>query len=102
MLIFYEDGAGVMTKRAKKTGVKGVRRKKTIGQIINAARIKKGLKAEEVGEACNVSRARVYMWEKKRHIIAKNLKHLSAVLGIPLKRLEKANGPPPIHRKIIF
>jgi transcriptional regulator with XRE-family HTH domain len=89
-----------MKRIKKKAGLNGGAHKlKTIGQMIKAARVKKGLKAEQVAEACNVSRARVYMWETQEHIMAKNLNALSTILDIPLARLEKVNGPPPIFRK---
>jgi transcriptional regulator with XRE-family HTH domain len=71
---------------------------KTIGQVIKEARIKLKLTADEVGEACNVSRSRIYQWEAGNFVFPKNLKLLAAALRLSKKRLETVNGPPPGRR----
>ncbi len=68
--------------------------KKHIGILIKRARLRKGLKAEDVAEACNVSRSRVYSWEQSKFVLPKNLKPLSQALKIPLKRLQDENMHP--------
>jgi transcriptional regulator with XRE-family HTH domain len=72
--------------------------RKTIGQLIKEARIKLGLTADQLGEACNVSRSRVYQWESATFVLTKNLKPLSVALRVPKKRLEEINRPPPGRR----
>jgi transcriptional regulator with XRE-family HTH domain len=67
------------------------RRRKHIGKILKEARIRKKLKAEDVGKRCNVSRSRVYQWEKGRHVFEKNIPALAKVLGIPVEVLEREN-----------
>ncbi len=67
---------------------------KHIGHLIRDARIRKGLKAEDVAEACNVSRSRVYSWERSKFVLPKNLRPLSQALKIPLKRLQSENLHP--------
>ena len=62
-----------------------------IGKVLKAARVRKNLKAEEVGKRCNVSRSRVYQWEKGRHVFEKNIPALAKVLGIPVEILEREN-----------
>jgi transcriptional regulator with XRE-family HTH domain len=62
-----------------------------IGKILKAARVKKNLRAEDVGKRCNVSRSRVYQWEKGRHVFEKNIPALAKVLGIPVETLEREN-----------
>jgi transcriptional regulator with XRE-family HTH domain len=73
--------------------------RKTIGQLIKEARIKLGLTADQVGEACNVSRSRVYQWESAKFVFPKNLKPLSVALRVSMKRLEEINRPPPPGRR---
>jgi transcriptional regulator with XRE-family HTH domain len=65
--------------------------KKHIGHLIRDVRIRRGLKADDVAEFCNVSRSRVYSWEQSTSVLPKNLKSLSAALKIPLKRLQSEN-----------
>jgi transcriptional regulator with XRE-family HTH domain len=65
--------------------------KKHIGHLIKQARVRIGLRAEDVAEACNVSRSRVYQWEASASLLKKNLKPLSDALNIPLTRLEREN-----------
>jgi transcriptional regulator with XRE-family HTH domain len=62
-----------------------------IGKVLKAARIRKKLKAEDVGKRCNVSRSRVYQWEKDRYVSEKNIHVLAKALGIPVKILEREN-----------
>lgn len=66
--------------------------RKPIGVVLKKARIKLGLKAEDVAARCNVSRSRVYQWEATRYVFPKNLPALSVVLHIPIGRLKAANG----------
>jgi transcriptional regulator with XRE-family HTH domain len=63
----------------------------TIGEAIKAMRKKRGLRARDVGEGCNVSRSRVYSWEQSDYIKPKNFKNLAAVLRISIKKLEALN-----------
>lgn len=66
-------------------------RKKHIGKVLKAARLKKNLSAEEVGRRCNVSRSRVYQWEKQRYVFPKNIPTLARALGVPQSTLEAEN-----------
>lgn len=68
--------------------------RQTIGQVIKAARVRLKLTADEVGEACNVSRSRVYQWEAEKYVFPKNLKALSATLRVSVKRLQEVNRRP--------
>lgn len=65
--------------------------KRHIGRLIKKARVKIGLRADDVAEACNVSRSRVYQWEASETLLKKNLKPLSDALNIPLTRLQREN-----------
>ena len=65
--------------------------RKNIGKILKEARIKKNLDATEVGRRCNVSRSRVYQWEKGRYVFEKNIPALAKTLGIPAEVLEREN-----------
>jgi transcriptional regulator with XRE-family HTH domain len=69
--------------------------KKHIGELIKSKRVLLNMSADEVAEACNVSRSRVYQWEQAPYVMPKNLRALSTVLQIPLERLEAANGSRP-------
>ncbi len=66
--------------------------KKHIGILIKSQRMALNMSADEVAEACNVSRSRVYQWEAAPYIFPKNLRSLSEALQIPLARLQAANG----------
>lgn len=66
-------------------------RRKPIGTVLKDARLRKGLKAEDVAAFCNVSRSRVYQWEAGTSVFPKNLPALSTVLGVPIKKLQAAN-----------
>ncbi len=68
---------------------------KTIGELIKAARKRRKLRADDVAKLCNLSRARVYQLEAGTFVMPKNLKRLSEVLGVPLKRLQDSNGKRP-------
>lgn len=70
----------------------GKQRKKPIGEVIKARRQKLKLKAEDVALKCNVSRSRVYQWERQSRVVEKNLKTLALALQMPLGRLKAANG----------
>jgi transcriptional regulator with XRE-family HTH domain len=65
--------------------------KKHIGRLIKQARVRMRMRAEDVAEACNVSRSRVYQWEASESLLRKNLKPLSDALNIPLTRLQREN-----------
>lgn len=65
---------------------------KHIGELIKAARKRRKMKADLVGELCNVSRSRIYQWESSTFIKPKNFKALSQTLGISLKRLIAENN----------
>lgn len=64
----------------------------SIGGVIMLARKIRRLKADEVAKHCNVSRGRVYQWERQTYILPKNLRNLAEVLHVPLEMLEAANG----------
>lgn len=68
---------------------------KTIGEVLKEARVKMDLTADDVAAACNVSRSRVYQWEANEYVFPKNLKTLSAVLHIPMRRLKSVNASRP-------
>ncbi len=78
--------------RFTESKMSGNGKRKHIGHLIRDARIRKGLKADDVAAACNVSRSRVYSWEQSNFVLPKNLKPLSQALKIPLKRLMSANS----------
>jgi transcriptional regulator with XRE-family HTH domain len=71
------------------------RKKKHIGELIRTRRVRLKLRAEDVAEHCNVSRARVYQWEAADYVFGKNLPALAEVLQIPLGRLRNVNGSRP-------
>lgn len=66
-------------------------RKKHIGKLLEEARKRRNLTADEVGRRCNVSRSRVYQWEKQRSVLPKNIEPLAKALGIPKSKLEAEN-----------
>ena len=66
-------------------------RKKHIGKLLREARLRRNLTADEVARRCNVSRSRVYQWEKERSVIAKNIEPLAKALNIPKSKLEAEN-----------
>lgn len=68
--------------------------------MLELARKVRGLSADKVAESCNVTRGRVYQWEKEAFILPKNLRPLSAALGIPLQMLVAENGSRPRSKKI--
>jgi len=59
--------------------------------VIKRARQRKKLAVEEVAAACNVSRSRMFSWEKATFILPKNFEKLSKVLGISIRRLKSVN-----------
>jgi len=67
-------------------------RQKHIGRLLETARKIRGLTADLVAEHCNVTRGRVYQWEKEKFVLPKNLPALSAVLHVPLGMLVSENG----------
>lgn len=67
-------------------------KKEHIGEVIKRKRQRLKLRADHIAEHCNVSRSRVFQWEKDAYIMPKNLPALSLVLAIPMKRLLAANG----------
>lgn len=68
-----------------------MRQKKHIGKLLKEARLRRKLSAEEVGRRCNVSRSRVYQWEKQRYVFPKNIEPLARALNIPKSKLEAEN-----------
>ena len=66
---------------------------KHIGKMLKAARLKLGLKAAEVGAACNLTRSRIYGFEASNFILPKQLPGLAKALRIPLEQLQAENGP---------
>lgn len=66
-------------------------KKKHIGKLLKEARLRRKLTADEVGRRCNVSRSRVYEWEKQRYVFHKNLGPLAKALRIALAKLEAEN-----------
>jgi transcriptional regulator with XRE-family HTH domain len=69
-----------------------VGRLKHIGRLVQSGRKIRGLTADEVARHCNVTRGRVYQWEKEKFILPKNLSGLSEVLKVPLPLLVAENG----------
>jgi DNA-binding transcriptional regulator YiaG len=65
---------------------------KPIGKVIAEARERKRLKPMELALMCNVSQASIYAWEASSFVMPKNFAALSKALGIPIRKLEKANG----------
>ena len=68
-----------------------MRPKKHIGKLLKEARLRRNLSAEEVGRRCNLSRSRIYQFEKERSIISKNIEPLAKALKIPKSTLEAEN-----------
>ena len=66
-------------------------KKKHIGKLLKEARLRRKLSAEEVGRRCNVSRARVYQWERERYVSRKNIQSLAKALRIAKAKLEAEN-----------
>src|SRR5258708_6544366 len=56
---------------------------KHIGKRLKAARLKLGLKAAEVGAACNLTRSRIYGFEASKFILPKQLPGFAKALRIP-------------------
>jgi transcriptional regulator with XRE-family HTH domain len=46
---------------------------KHIGKMLKAARLKRGLKADDVGAACNLTRSRIYGFEASKFIFRTSL-----------------------------
>lgn len=69
-------------------------KKKSISDVIKAARTRLKLSADDVAARCNVSRSRVYQWEAQGYVFPKNLPALSAALQVPVRRLKATNGRP--------
>lgn len=65
-----------------------------IGRALKIARLQRGLTADEVAAACNVSRSRVYQWEAGTYVFPKNFPLIAATLNIPVKKLRDFNGRP--------
>lgn len=83
------------------TGPVGATRKKDIGNLLKMAREIRRLTAGEVGKRCNVTRGRVYQWEKEKFVLPKNLPALAAALKVPLEMLEAENGRrPPLKKEL--
>jgi transcriptional regulator with XRE-family HTH domain len=74
-------------------------RKKHIGKLLERTRRLRGLTADEVAVRCNVTRGRVYQWEKQSFVLPKNLPLLSVALALPLRVLLDENGPRPSSSK---
>lgn len=70
-------------------------RKTNIGTVIKRARIKLKMSADDVAAACNVTRSRVYSWEKDGYVFPKNLPALATALNVSVRRLEASNGERP-------
>ena len=68
---------------------------KHIGKLIREVRKSLGLKPKDLGRRCNVTRSRIYQWEKQKYILPKNFGALSMALGIPVDRLIRENGVKP-------
>lgn len=68
-----------------------MRQKKHIGKLLKEARLRRKLSADEVGRRCNVSRSRIYEWEKQRYVFPKNLPLLAKALRIARAKLEAEN-----------
>ena len=66
-------------------------KKKHIGKLLKEARLRRKLSAEEVGRRCNVSRSRIYAWEKERYVSRKNIQSLAKALRIAKAKLEAEN-----------
>lgn len=74
-------------------------REKHIGRLIEARRRARKLSADQLAVACNVSRSRIYQWEKDTRIMPKNLPALARALGLPISALLAENGPRPVKGK---
>lgn len=77
-----------------------LRPKKHIGKLLERTRKLRSLTADEVAVRCNVTRGRIYQWEKQTFILPKNLPTLSAALDISFTVLLNENGPRPSSKKI--
>jgi len=80
-----------MASQARRERSPEMRPKKHIGKLLKEARLRRKLTAEEVGKRCNVSRSRVYQWEKQRYVFPKNIEPLAKALNIPKSKLEAEN-----------
>jgi transcriptional regulator with XRE-family HTH domain len=58
-----------------------------------------GVTAGRIAKRCNVSRSRLYQWERQTFILPKNLRALAMALGIPHSVLVALNGPRPPSKK---
>lgn len=94
--VFYRSG----WPEVKGNKQVGIVRLKHIGKMLETARKMRGLTADTVAERCNVTRGRVYQWEKQKFVLPKNFPLLSAALGIPLDLLVAENGRRPASKKI--
>lgn len=73
--------------------------KKHIGNAILARRLEKNITAIAMAIACNVSRGRIYQWEKQDYILPKNFPIISKALDVPLRWLLAANAHKPRRKK---
>jgi transcriptional regulator with XRE-family HTH domain len=75
-------------------------RQKHIGRLLETARKIRGLTADLVALSCNVTRGRVYQWEKEKFVLPKNLPSLAAILQMPLSMLIAENGQRPLKKNV--
>ena len=61
--------------------------------MLKAARLKLGLKAAEVGAACNLTRSRIYGFEASKFILPKQPPGLAKALRISLQQLQAEKAP---------
>lgn len=78
-----------------------VTNRKHMGKFLARRRIQLGLPVTAVARGCNVTRGRVYQWERERRVLPKNLVPLSRVLGLPLTALISENGNRPIKKRAV-
>lgn len=80
------------TPPVKKSATHSRSHKQTVGELIKSVRKQQNLRAEVVAEYCNVSRERVFQWERGDFILEKNFEGISEALGISIRRLKLANA----------
>jgi len=86
------DGKVAMTDHMVVLGsIPDMGKKKHIGKLLREARLRRKLTAEELGRRCNVSRSRIYAWERERYVSRKNIQSLAKALRIAKAKLEAEN-----------
>lgn len=88
-------------KRFTKKGVVAVMDTKKMGKRIREARMAKGFSQEDLGDALNLTRSSVSLWEKGRSVPEDhNLRGLASLLNVSVGYITKGEGKAPPKSEI--